>query len=278
MAKSMWMVLAVGGLGLVGCAGGKTAPEPSAGGTAAAASTLVPGTTPLSSARLSVNVARSLVYQSQDGKMAVVEQRDPPPDCVCAGRNWQVRRFEVEGDPSAAAEIVASLPSMRPARERTYVIVPGGSVALVSEINREEGVEVVFDPPLVVLPEGSPCVSVNSAEFAQDLTMKVHPIGNRGTVKRSGPVKNTFKYLGDERIQTPAGAFTARKVASSFTADLAPARVNNQSTQWFVDGVGLVREDETEVTTALGVPVRKNTSRWALFSFVPAPPTPATGK
>lgn len=274
MAKFMWVVLAVTGLVSGGCAGGKAAPESSAAGSAAAAATLVPGTTPLSSARLSVNVARSLVYQSEDGKMAVVEQRDPPPDCVCAGRNWQVRRFEVEGDPSAAAEIVASLPSMHPARERTYVIVPGGSVAMVSEINREEGVEVVFDPPLVVLPEGLPCVSLNNSEFAQDLTMKVHPIGNRSTVKRSGPVKNTFKYVGDELIQTAAGAFTARKVVSALTADLAPARVKNQSTQWFVDGVGLVREEETEVTTALGVPVRKNASRWVLFEFEPAPPVP----
>lgn len=259
---------------LIGCSSGSPGakPQTSAATAPTPAGTLIPATTPLSSASLSVQVSRNLVYRAADGKASMVIQRDPPPDCVCAGRTWQVRRFDIDADASDAAAILQATPSMRPTREQSFLIVPGNAIAMVSEINREEDVEVVFDPPLVVMPDSLPGTNNNSAEFTQTLRMSVHPIGNRKVVKRAGPVKNTIRYLGDERIATPAGTFTARRVESAFEADLAPARVVNTSIQHFADGVGLVKEDERESTSALGVPIRKNADQWLLFWFAPAAP------
>lgn len=238
---------------------GRSAPAP-----APTTPLLTSGGGPLQASRMSVQVARTLHYQTrsdqskESGSMTVL--RDQPPDCHCAGRVWWVRRYKGDVRPAAPG----MLPTTPADRELKFTIDASGYIALMEEINRTEGVEVVFTPPLVIIPEGLAVVSFNGANFAQDLSMTVHPLGDRSRTKSKGPVRNEITYLGDEPIKTPAGNFTARRVLAIFTADLSPAKVSNTSEQWFVDGVGLVAERETEKTTLLGVPFRSRETEWAL--------------
>ena len=227
----------------------------------------VPALGPLGARTLAYLVPRNLEYLSPKGK-AMVVRRGPPPDCLCAGRTWVVKTYEVDGPIEVAAAAVDA-GAVKPVRERTFIVLPGGGggIGLAEQIDREEGVEVVFEPPLLVMPDGLPLSSVGNAQMAQELTMTVHPLGNRQKVKASGRARNVVRYLADEALTTPAGTFTARRLQSVLTADLPPARIANTTQQWFVDNVGLVRKRDQERTTVFGVPTRNNTSDWTLQAY-----------
>jgi hypothetical protein len=221
---------------------------------------------PTDAKAMTVNVAAVSTFQGtgkkSNGKTLVIV-RGAPPDCVCAGRTWTVKRYEVDADAAAAMQIVET-GRVEPVREQEFVVIGGGGIGLVREINHEEKVEVVFDPALMVMPQGLSCVVSGDSRIEQELMMKVHPLGDRTKVKSSGKVVNTIVYVGDEPVRTGVGTVTARHVRSTFTADLSPAKVSNVSDQWFVDGVGLVREMEKETTKVLGVNVRNNCAEWVL--------------
>lgn len=135
-----------------------------------------------------------------------------------------------------------------------------GAVVLIEEINHAEGVEVVFDPPLVVLPARIE----PGAETASEGRMTVHPIGDRSRVRAKGPMKESSRCEGAVRVQTSAGEFAAWKLVSTLNADLGPSKVLNETELWLVPGVGLVAERRREKTTVLGVPVRNNTESWVI--------------
>ncbi len=246
-------------------------------------------TSPLSAETLSVRVSRTLIYEAigPDGRPVGddalrVVIRDAPPDCHCAGRSWWVREYPSEAATHAAAGLRPEVPALTEAR---MIIDPSGYVAIAERIDRVERVEVVFSPALVVMPNnlpwagpgaGAPTPGTNAgsattpgASYAQELLMTVHPLGDRTRVKASGTARSTIVYVGDERVTTGAGAFTARKIVSRMTADLAPARVTNVNELWVVDGVGIVAEREQERTTVFGVPSRQNTLTKVLSTHVP---------
>lgn len=210
--------------------------------------------TTLSAKTLSVEVANVLTYDGDDGKSYVVV-RDNPPNCHCAGKAWWVRYYTGSEQAGKADQ------------EAKFTIDPSGYVAITERIDRVEKVEVVFTPALVVMPDGLPPVAWSNSNYAQDLKMTVHPLGDRSKVKSSGAVRNEILYIGDEQVTTPAGTFTARRVLSTFTADLGPAKVTNQTEQWFADGVGIVTEREQERTKVLGVQVRDNSGMKLLRQF-----------
>lgn len=216
-------------------------------------------TSPLSAEGLSVRVSRTLIYdvvEPAGGAMRVVV-RDAPPDCHCAGRTWWVREYDGDAAAFAMAGVKPTMPALTEAR---MIIDPSGYVAIAERIDREEKVEVVFTPALVVLPNNLPGASVGGAgaKYEQELTMTVHPLGDRSRVKASGKARSTISYQGDEKLSTPAGAFSARKIVSTLSADLAPARVNNQNELWMVDGLGIVAERNQERTLVFGLPSRSN--------------------
>lgn len=255
-------------------AAGPTRPDPvgsrpTPGEPAALAWTLGP----LDAKAISVNAARIAVFAADDsakgdrGGKTLVIVRGAPPDCVCAGRTWRVKRYEVDAPPQEARELVES-DRVQPVREHEFTGLGGGAVGLVSEINRTEKVEVVFDPPMIVVPNGLSSVVSGDARIRQELRMRVHPLGDRSRVRNQGAVVNTIVYAGDEPVSTGLGDMLARKVRSEFTADLGAAKVTNVSDQWFVDNIGLVREIEKESTRVLGVSVRSNAESWTVTQIV----------
>lgn len=141
-----------------------------------------------------------------------------------------------------------------PLVESRYRVTEEGALVLVEEINYEEDVEVVFDPPLVVLP---PSLAPGET-FKQSLTMTVHPLGDRSRVKARGPVKSRVTYEGRERIVIPAGEFDAAKVTTVFEAALNIARVTNTTEEWIAAGeenpaaaAPMLAERREEVTRVL---------------------------
>jgi hypothetical protein len=118
--------------------------------------------------------------------------------------------------------------------ESHYRVNEAGELVLVEEFNHEEDVEVVFDPPLLVFP---PTLAPGE-RLEQNLTMTVHPLGDRSRVRARGPVKASITYEGHERIVIPAGEFDAAKVTAVFEAVLNIARVMNTTEKWIADTGG----------------------------------------
>lgn len=235
-------------------------------------------TTPLSVEKLSVKVSRTQVFDivqpdagakaktaaDKDSMRVIV--RDALPDCHCAGRTWWVREYDGDAAASAMAGVKPTTPSLNEIR---MVIDPSGYAAIAERIDHIEKVEVVFSPALVVIPNNLPGEAVGGASYEQEVTMTVHPLGDRTRVKASGKARNVIVYQDDETVSTGAGDFTARKLLLTLTADLSPARVVNISEVWLVDGIGVVAEREQEKTTILGLPSRSNAISKLLNSHVP---------
>lgn len=151
------------------------------------------------------------------------------------------RRVLVDGSPDdeAAGDEEAVL-----LVESRYKVDETGALVLVEEINHEEDVEVVFDPPLVVLP---PSLAPGET-FEQKLSMVVHPMGNRMRTRAAGPVSQRITFEGVERISIPAGEFEAAKVVAVFQAQLNVARVRNTTEEWIAIAAieGLAARQETD--------------------------------
>lgn len=198
-----------------------------------------------------IDTPPSTEYESA-GSQRMVIQRETATVGL-GGSPWIVRRF--------VSNVGGQINLSRPAtREQQFQIDADGSLVLLWETNREEKVEVEFAPGLLVLPSGlGP-----GASREQTIEMIVHPLGNRSRVQRRGPLTNRVTVEGWERVPAGGGEVEAIRVHSLFTAELKPATVVNESTQWFAPTLGLVREIEHERTKALGLTVRDNTSSWQI--------------
>jgi len=141
-----------------------------------------------------------------------------------------------------------------------------GAVVLVEEVNHGEGVEVVFDPPLVVLPARVEPGTMSSSTGQ----MTVHPLGNRARVRAKGSVNETTTCLGAVRVVTPRGTFVAWKIQSTLDADLGASKVSNTTELWLVPDVGIIAERRREKTTVLGLAIRNNTEAWVILESAPA--------
>lgn len=206
--------------------------------------------------KLTISAARTLVYDTDDGARLTVLQ-DALPTCHCAGRSWWVKHSR-------------GAPGSLPEREVKMVIDASGYIAQAEEINRIEKVEIVYTPPLVVIPDKLPIQTSGNAGYQQDVKMVVHPLGDRSRVRTSGMAHSEIRYAGDETITTAGGEFTARKLQSTLAADLSAATTLNTTDQWWADGLGLVFERSHEVTKALGIKVRENNSTIMLNSITEA--------
>jgi hypothetical protein len=146
-------------------------------------------------------------------------------------------------------------------REQLFRLGDDGSVALVEEKNHIEKVEVVFDPPLLVLPARIE----TGATFESSGRMTVHPLGDRSKVKVKGTYDDSGSCEGAVRVSTSGGEFDVWKIKSVFTADLPPSKVRNETESWLSPTSGPIVERRSERTTVLGVPVRKNEEAWVLI-------------
>lgn len=150
--------------------------------------------------------------------------------------------------------------------EQHWILTPEGHAAVADEINQDEQVELVYDPPLVMLPAAlEPDLSGDDAHsFVQTLRMRVHPLGNRRAIKASGTARQVITHQGAAMVGTPAGERAAQHILLSFTAALKPAEVTNLTNQWLDLNDGLIAEQREERTRVLGVPTRHNRESWVV--------------
>jgi hypothetical protein len=254
LVASAWVALA-GGLGLAGCAGGdRTGADRDAIDARPAFEVLsgegvaIDGAT-LTSRAASVDVApRSNMVDWENPAVRLVVERPGPGAGAGPGATWSVTRtIERNGVSSDDGR-------------QLMVLTPEGASAIAEDRNPAEKVDVVFDPPMIVVPGELS----RGEERAQKLKVRVYPPGQRGKPRFEGAGQNTIAYTGDELVRTPAGEFAARKVVARFSTKLGPSSIVNVTELWFVDGVGIVAEKREERTSVLGVQVRRNVERWAL--------------
>lgn len=150
-----------------------------------------------------------------------------------------------------------------PVRRQRLSMGDDGAVLLAEEINHAEKVEVVFEPPMVVVP----AVLKPGIELRQQARMTVHPLGDRSRTRARGAVEQTVAVGAARRVRTPAGEFVALPLTSEFRADLGASRVMNRTETWLAPGVGMVAEQRHERTTALGVPIRNNRESWVVIEL-----------
>ena len=154
-----------------------------------------------------------------------------------------------------------------PARcEVKLVLQPGGDIAEIEEIDRQDKVELEYTPALVVVPAKRAAGDAGTP-FVQDVKMVVHPLGDRSKVRTHGPARSEITSGGDDKITTGVGVLTARKLTAVLTANLSAARTINTSEQWWADGIGLVGQKDHEVTKVLGATARDNSSTLLLKSY-----------
>jgi hypothetical protein len=228
---------------LSGCAQGPAKEEtPAPGFTPAAAGATVSPTGSL------LGASGAVVYKAMGEDAAtlwITREADS------AGRQWTLTKvIEMAG---------------RPPTERTVTMVrlEDGSLAISREVNRAEKVIVEFDPPLVVYP-----VKLTAGEpFEQKLRMIVHPINDATKVQNQGDAKQTIRYEGTERIQTPLGMLDTIKTVATLEADLGGPQVVNETQEWLAKGIGVVAIKEMERTTLFGVRVRANNEWWVVDSL-----------
>jgi hypothetical protein len=181
-----------------------------------------------------------------------------------AGTLDVLRRDETgaPSDPRRSSVTCTMQMENHPAQERTLtqVVLPDGSLATLREVNRADRVIVDFDPPLVVYPAH---LAAGEA-LEQKFRMIVHPIKDETKVQQQGDAKQTIRYEGHERIQTPLGVLDSFKMVATLEADLGGPQVLNETQEWLAPGIGVVASKEKERTTLLGVRVRANDRWWVV--------------
>lgn len=139
-------------------------------------------------------------------------------------------------------------------------------IVLVEEINFDEQVELVYDPPLVLaLINAQP----GDSAFQQTTYLRVHPLGNRDATKAAGAAAQQITIETAALADAPAARSPTLKRTLRFTAALAPAEVTNSTTQW-IDGTGaLVAETRVERTRVFSLPSRNNRESWVIVPSSP---------
>jgi hypothetical protein len=231
----------------------KTKQQSSTNGASIVKRSALAASAPLSAEQFTAHTPRTLTYQTSEGTTLIAEQ-EAVPTCHCAGHTWWVRYYA--GDTGGQAQ-----------RETHLAIDQNGYVSEMEEVDRVNGVEVVYSPPLVLVPDKLPTRATNEAVFRQDVGVVVHPLGDRLKIKAEGKLSNEIVFEGDESVTTGAGTYAAHRLIATTVSDLAGARTAGMTEQWLVDGIGVVVQRAREETRAKGAKTHESASTLILTSF-----------
>lgn len=138
-----------------------------------------------------------------------------------------------------------------PFREDVLSMTDDGAV-MIETTDFERDALTVYDPPLTLMPS----VLAPGEPFEQTVDMVVHPANDRESVKRRGSGTQTLELVGAQSVRTSSGRVDAMHVRSRFEAELAPARVVNDTERWYASdqsSVGFVAERYDETLFIFGV-------------------------
>jgi len=123
-----------------------------------------------------------------------------------------------------------------------------GNIVMTAIIDRDDQAISMFDPPLVVAFRELPAGIEQKSQSA----MRVVDMNNPSKQRETGTATRTMKYAANQRLRTPMGEFTAKRIDVHFTADLKLADADEMSTIFVVPGAGIVAERSTEQVKVLG--------------------------
>ena len=218
----------------------------------------------------SVGVRARMVYRARregagdaHAPAFMLEERDAPPAAEGGRAAWKMRRSTGPAK-DGPWKLVTEL---------TFVLTAEGHAAVSEEIDHDEGVELVYDPPMVVMPAE---LKPGAAAFTQTTYLRVYPSGSRKHVKAEGSVKQKIEHLGGASVDIPssippAAQCACQQVVKTFTSTLKPAEVVNVVHQWIVPGVGMIAETSEERTKVFGVQTRHNRESWVVDEKRPLP-------
>ena len=92
---------------------------------------------------------------------------------------------------------------------------------------------------------------------ATSATMRVVDANDPSRQREFGKATRTLQYVDDQRIRTPMGEFTAKRISIRFRADLRMADVDEVTMLWIVPGTGIVAQSSTEQVKVMGVGKKK---------------------
>ena len=118
-------------------------------------------------------------------------------------------------------------------------IKPDGSVHIKTEVDKEYGYGVHFDPGLTVAQKVAPG---DSWKVESKLTVFHEKTPDK--VAYHGKMSATRTYVGAYELKTPAGRFDACLLMDDYEMKVGPAKVRDQRYSFFAPGVGKVAEVE----------------------------------
>jgi len=134
---------------------------------------------------------------------------------------------------------------------------PDGSVLINTEIDKEYGYGVHFDPGLTMAQKVSPG---DSWKVESKLTVFHEKTPNK--VAYHGTMNATRTYVGAYELKTPAGRFDACLLMDDYELKVGPAKVKDQRYSFFAPGVGKVAEVEgMRVSAVLIINIHQATAK-----------------
>ncbi|MCI0676777.1 MAG: hypothetical protein L0Y42_13495 [Phycisphaerales bacterium] len=131
-----------------------------------------------------------------------------------------------------------------------------GNIVMTAAVDHDEHAVSLFEPPMVVVYAELGAGESRTSESA----MRVVDSNDHSKQREVGKARRTTTYAADQRIRTPAGEFTAKRVEVQFTADLGLADATEQSITFVVPQRGIVAErtiEERKILGAFGTKTRR---------------------
>ncbi|UCD76315.1 MAG: hypothetical protein JSV91_05205 [Phycisphaerales bacterium] len=168
--------------------------------------------------------------------------------------------YQIVDDDRARGQVVHTIsPTDRPnalvsldkGEERTefWGRSEAGNIVMPASIEHAKNALTVFDPPLPIAPP----LLAPGEPFESSADMQVLDSRNPKRRRENGRGTRSLEYVDDQRIRTPIGEFTAKRVVVKFHADLRFADAVEDGTYWVVPGVGVVAQEHSEEIRVLGL-------------------------
>lgn len=184
-----------------------------------------------------------------------------PAQAIHAGDLFVLRRLAGAYDITRNEATTSAVPfTLEPHAQGGWVLSVGelrriylsaqadGSVVVAREEDSRENVAVTYTPTLRMLP--SRLTPHHVEEF--DCQMVVRDLKDQ-SVRDKGDCRYSVEYLGEQRVQTPAGEFTAHMVRSTRQMNLNLASVRVTILSAYVPQRGNVLERVEETRRMLGL-------------------------
>jgi len=123
-----------------------------------------------------------------------------------------------------------------------------GNIVMTAVLEPDDHAISLFDPPLVIAPANLTSDAPQTSKAAMRVVDSKDPKKER----ENGTATRTIRLLGQKKVRTPMGEFTALKIGIDFSADLKLAKATDHTIIFVVPGRGIVAEVSQENVKVLG--------------------------